>query len=143
MKELHELKKKMMDELRDQAREIMKKPRMSAGDLDTINKLVKSIDRTCEIIEAEEEGGYSEGGMWRAEGDYGHSYAGRRRDSMGRYTRRGRGGNYSREGGYSRNDGDMYSMDDGLMEQLEEKMRRAKDSREREAIKRCIDVLRD
>ncbi len=141
MKELHELKAKMMDELKEKAREITRKPRMSDGDLDTINKLVKSIDRTCEIIESEEESdGYSEGGMWRAEGDYGHSYAGRRRDSMGRYTRRG---NYSRDGGYSRNDGGMYSRDDGLMHQLEEKMHNAKSDREMDAIRRCMDVIRE
>ncbi len=137
MKELHELKAKMMEELKEQAREIVKKPRMSAGDLDTINKLVKSIDRTCDIIEDEgEKGGYSEGGMWRADGEYGHSYAGRRRDSMGRYTRRGRGGNYSR------NDGGMYSMDDGLIQELEEKMHMESDPMVKDAIKRCISAMR-
>ena len=99
------------------------------------------------------ESGYSERG--------GSSYArgrGRyaKRDSMGRYSSRGgmsydddmsyarggRGGNrggsrgYSREGGYSRDDGKEY-----MMEQLEEMMEQAQKPDEREALKRCMQAL--
>lgn len=99
------------------------------------------------------EGGYSERG--------GSSYArgrGRyaKRDSMGRYSRDGgmsydddmsyarggRGGNrggsrgYSREGGYSRDDGKEY-----MMEQLEEMMGQAQKPAEREALKKCMQAL--
>lgn len=95
------------------------------------------------------ESGYSERG--------GSSYArgrGRyaKRDSMGRYSSRGgmpydddmsyarggRGGNrgYSREGGYSRDDGKEY-----MMEQLEEMMERAQKPADREALKKCMQAL--
>ena len=99
------------------------------------------------------ESGYSERG--------GSSYArgrGRyaKRDSMGRYSRDGgmsydddmsyarggRGGNrggsrgYSREGGYSRDDGKEY-----MMEQLEGMMEQAQKPAEREALKKCMQAL--
>ena len=100
------------------------------------------------------ESGYSERG--------GSSYArgrGRyaKRDSMGRYSSRGgssydddmsyarggrgsnRGGSrgYSREGGYSRDDGKEY-----MMEQLEEMMEQAEKPAEKEALRRCMDALK-
>ena len=94
------------------------------------------------------ESGYSERG--------GSSYArgrGRyaKRDSMGRYSRGGmsydddipyarggRGGNrgYSREGGYSREDGKHY-----MMGELERLMDEAEKPAEREALKRCMQAL--
>ena len=95
------------------------------------------------------ESGYSERG--------GSSYArgrGRyaKRDSMGRYSSRGgssydddmsyarggRGGNrgYSREGGYSRDDGKEY-----MMERLGELMDEAEKPAEREALKKCMQAL--
>lgn len=131
MKELHELKQKLMDELKEKAREISRKPRMSDGDLDTINKLVKSIDRICEIVEKDDDqGSYSERGMFSGDIEYGRAYSNRGRDRMGRYTRNG----YSREGDYS--------MDDGLVKQLEEKMRMEQDPMTKDAIKRCIGAMR-
>ena len=95
------------------------------------------------------ESGYSERG--------GSSYArgrGRyaKRDSMGRYSSRGgmsydddmsyargsRGGNrgYSREGGYSREDGKHY-----MMGELERLMDEADKPAEREALKKCMQAL--
>ena len=88
--------------------------------------------------------------------DGGYSYArgrGRyaKRDSMGRYSSRsmsydddmsyargGRGGNrgYSREGGYSRDDGKEY-----MMERLGELMDEAEKPAEREALKKCMQAL--
>ena len=86
----------------------------------------------------------------------GSSYArGRRnarRDSRGRYSRDGGmggssyarggrggnqgGGNYSREGGYSRDEAKDYMMD-----QIEEMMEMAEKPAEKEALKRCMHAL--
>lgn len=86
MKYLEELKDKLHDELE----EIARKPELSAGDLEATHKLtdtIKNIDKICML----EEDGYSRAGDWEAElrGNYGrgNSYAGRKRDSMGRYSR--------------------------------------------------------
>lgn len=83
MKALYNLKDKLCDELD----EIAHKPDLSAGDLETVHKLtdtIKNIDKICMI----EEKGYSEDGYSRSD-DRRSSYAGRRRDSMGRYSRDG------------------------------------------------------
>lgn len=131
MKNLEKIKDKLMDELDELAR----KPEMSAGDLETIHKLtdtVKNIDKICMYEDNEYSGDY-DGGMWEAMGSYaggnrggmgggrnnrGSSYARRRRDSMGRY---------------SRDDGE-----EEMLEQLKEMMHEADDSRVKSAIKRCI-----
>ena len=79
-----------------------------------------------------------------------------KRDSMGRYSscgcmsydddmsyaRGGRGGNRGgnssyRGGGYSRDDGKEY-----MMEQLEEMMEQAQKPAEKEALRRCMDALK-
>ncbi len=133
MKELHELKVKLMEELKDQARDLSKKGRMGAGDLDTISKLTKSIDRLCEIIESDDSG-YSQAGTWRAdmEGEYGRG-ASYRRDSRGRYAR----DSYARDGysstGYSRS---------SMVDHLEEMMGEASTEREREALRKCMETMR-
>lgn len=98
MKEMKELKRKLMDELK----EYSGKAGMRGGDLETIWKLtdtIKNIDKICMLEEGEYSmdgysntgGGYSRGGRWEAGGEYGmDDYSGRRRrDSMGRYTRDG------------------------------------------------------
>ena len=46
------------------------------------------------------------------------------------------GGNYSREGGYSRDDAKSYMMD-----QIEEMMEMAEKPAEKEALKRCMQAL--
>ena len=128
MKALYELKDKLQDELD----EIARKPEMSAGDLETVHKLtdtIKNIDKICAL---EEDGGYSEAGDWEADmrGTYGRgsSYRGRKRDSMGRYSR----------------DGSMYSRHDAkeaMIEQAREMMENATTDREREAIRRFMSEL--
>lgn len=67
---------------------IVKKGELSAGSLETVDKLLNSIKNACKIIMYDEydEGGYSQAGA---------SYA-QHRDSRGRY---------SRDGGYSYDDG--------------------------------------
>ena len=73
MKELHELKEKLMDYLKDYGRKDM-----TSANLDVIDKLTHTIKNLCKIIEDE---GYS--GTYYGDGT--RSYT--RRDSMGRYSR--------------------------------------------------------
>ncbi len=87
---MHELKEKLCEELE----EIARKPEMGAGDLEIIHKLTDTIKNICKIDMLDEDGGYSRAGNWEADmrGTYGRgsSYRGRKRDSMGRYSRTGR-----------------------------------------------------
>ena len=104
MQKMEELRSMLCDELD----KITKKGELSAGSLDVVDKLTHSI-KSIDTIMAMEDAGYSN--------ESGYSYArGRgsnaRRDSMGRYSNRDRGGSYddnsygrgSYERGYSRND---------------------------------------
>lgn len=127
--------------------------KLTAGDVDYIDKLthtLKSLKTTVAMMEADEGeysnadgngaytgnmgGSYARGG--NRGGNRGGSYArdgrGRgsnaKRDSMGRYSRRG--GSY-RDGGYSRDGG-------GVREMLEDAMEEAQTEREREAIRRAM-----
>ena len=93
----YDVKEMLHDELED----IVKKGELSAGSLETIDKLLHSIKNACKIIMYEE---YSDGGYSYADEDTDmteYSYArGRgsnaRRDGRGRYSSaRGRGGRYS------------------------------------------------
>lgn len=121
--------------------QIVKKGELSAGSLDTIDKLLNSIKNACKIIMYDEfdEGGYSqEGGSMMN----GNSYA-QRRDSMGRYSRRGysnaRGSRGGSRGGYSRTGG--YSYDDGKDEKIEilrDMMDEASSEDERRVINKLI-----
>lgn len=121
---LHELCDALSEELEDVNEKIRKAGGMSAGDLDTVDKLshaLKSIKTTIAMMES----GYSQnaypyndgriysdgrGGSYR-----GGSYAGRRgarRDSMGRY---------------SRDDGELHEVLDelrGMMHELPDDKRR-------------------
>lgn len=116
--------------------------KLSAGDVDYIDKLthaLKSIKTTIAMEEADEysydDGGMTDGGSYARDGRSGRtmprggSYArgdgrgrGRnaRRDSMGRYSSRG------------------YSRAEGVKEMLEEAMSQAQTEREREAIRKAI-----
>lgn len=131
MEYMYELKDKLCKELD----EIARKPEMGAGDLEIIHKLTDTI-KNLDKIEMLEDSGYSQAGDWEADmrGTYGRgsSYRGRKRDSMGRYSREGRGG----RGGYSRNDAK-----EAMMEQMEMLMEQAGSEREREAIRRCMGQL--
>lgn len=95
MHELYELKDKLMRELEDYS----KNGKFSKEDVEAIKYITSAIDHICNIVENEEEGGYSGnmGGSYAYEGmrgGRGRSYArggrgrGRnaRRDSMGRYS---------------------------------------------------------
>lgn len=127
---------------------IVKKGELSAGSLETVDKLLNSIKNAYKILMYEEyDDGYSqEGGM------DGHSYA-RTRDSRGRYSREGgypmeRGGRGGRDGystrRYTRAGG--YSYDDGKEEKVEilrEMMGEANTEDERRVIQKLIRRMED
>lgn len=136
MEYMHELKEKLCDELE----EIARKGELGAGDLEIVHKLTDTI-KNLDKIEMLEDGGYSQAGDWEIEGrayNRGSSYARRKRDSMGRYSRDGR----MMRGGYR--DGRMYSRADAkedMMDQMEALMEQAGSEKEREAIRRCMNQL--
>lgn len=126
MKALYELKEKFEMELEELAR----KGELGAGDLELAHKLtdtIKNIDKICAL---EDDDGYSRAGDWEADmrGTYarGSSYRGRKRDSMGRYSRDGR---YSRHA----------SPD--MMDKLQTMMDNASTERERDAIRRLMNEM--
>ena len=138
------------DMLKKELDDIVKKGELSAGSLETIDKILNSIKNSCKIIMYEE---YSEDGYSYADSDRdmsNYSYArggdgrGRgsqaNRDSMGRYSSEGgyssaRGGRrgYSRRGGYSYDDGK-----DEKMEMLREMMEEANSEEERRALQKIM-----
>lgn len=124
--------------------EITKKGELSAGSLDTVDKLTHSIKSIDTIIAMEE--GYSERGYSMNSYDGDNSYArgrGRnaRRDSMGRYASDG----YSERRGYSRDyRGGRYSMDEAkesMVEKLHEMLDEAPNEKIKNAIHRLINQL--
>ena len=125
--------------LHDELSEIVKKGELSAGSLETIDKLLNSIKNSCKIIMYEE---YSNDGYSYADADgdmSAYSYArgrgsGARRDSMGRYSsaRGNRGGRNSRNSGYS------YAEDDEKMEILRDMKEKAQTDDERRIIDKLI-----
>ena len=130
MEYMHELKEKLCDALD----EIARKGELGAGDLEIIHKLTDTI-KNLDKIEMLEDGGYSQAGDWEIEGrayNRGNSYARRKRDSMGRYSRDGR----MMRGGYSRHDAK-----EAMMDQMEDLMAQAGSEKEREAIRRCMNQL--
>ena len=121
MEYMHELKEKLCDELE----EIARKGELGAGDLEIVHKLTDTIKNLDKIEMLEEDGGYSRAGDWEADmrGTYGRgsSYRGRKRDSMGRYSR----------------DGRMYSRGDAkehMIDQIEDMMGGANE-REKEILR--------
>ena len=136
MEYMHELKEKLCDELE----EIARKPEMGAGDLEIIHKLTDTI-KNLDKIEMLEDSDYSQSGNWEADmrGTYGRgsSYRGRKRDSMGRYSRDGR----MMRGGYR--DGRMYSRAEAkedIMDQIEDMMGDA-DEKEKTILRRAMTEL--
>ncbi len=135
MEKLYDLKDALMHGL-DQF-DTVKEGRLKMGELEALNLLtdtVKNVDKICML----EEDGYSEA----VDGDgYGHgsSYANRRRDSMGRYSRDGgMDGRYSsRRGRYSRDDGRSE-----MMEHLEMALDSATEQ-DREDIRRFMQKLKN
>lgn len=143
----------LKDMLKKELDQIVKKGELSAGSLETIDKLLNSIKNACKITMYEE---YAEDGYSYADSDMdmsNYSYArggngrGRgsnaNRDSMGRYSSEGgysnaRSGRDGR-GGYSRRG---YSYDDGekqeKVEMLREMMNEVGSEEERRALQKII-----
>ena len=121
---MYDLKEQLCEELKEYA----SKKDLSAGDLVMVHKLTDTI-KNLDKIDALEDDGYSRSGDWEARGSYerGNSYRGRKRDSVGRYSRDGGYRMYSREG-----------FKDRMMEEMEALMDKAGSEREREAIRRCM-----
>lgn len=145
---MHDLKDLLCAELEDYAENGKKSGKMSMSDLDSIHKLTDTVKNILKIDMLEDESGYSEDGAYMGEGriygtsydgyDRGTSYArgrGRyaKRDSMGRYSRDGRG----MRDGYSREEGKAY-----MMEQLDDMMEDAEKPAEKEALRRCMEALK-
>lgn len=126
---------KHWSELRDtlcrELDEIAEKGELSAGDLETVDKLTHTLKNLDKIMMG---GEYSNAGDWYAMGNYGRdgyrvdyrdgtSYRGRKRDSMGRYSRT------------------------DAREDMAEKLRRmvddAPDSRTREALEKAMRILEE
>ena len=130
MEYYHKLKKMLCKELEN----VVEDGKISAGNLEMIDKLTHSI-KSLDTIIAMEESGYS-----REEG-----YSGRR-DSMGRYAD---GASYARyndgmeQSGYS---GRRYSRDEGkanMISQLQSMMQDAPSSEEREVLQSAMSKLRN
>lgn len=134
-KQLYELRDMLMDELEN----ISSKGELTAGSLETVDKLthsIKSIDTICAMEEA---GGYSYDGMSYADGRGRGANADR--DNMGRYSSEGRGTSYARRGGrYSRR-GYSYDAKKDLIESLNDLMEEAEDNKSRQAIQHAIQQL--
>ncbi len=130
MREYREVREILCDLLSDS----IKDGKIAIGDVEIIKNMLSGIEKTYKIEMFEEDGGYSRAGDWEADmrGTYarGSSYRGRKRDSMGRYSRDGR------IGGYSRHDSK-----EAMMEQAREMMEDATNEREREAIRRFMTEL--
>lgn len=112
MKELYELKERLVDELKDYGRKDL-----TGGSLDMIDKLAHAAKNVCKIIEESDEGSsgyYPRTGRVYDGRSFRNSY---NRDSMGRYSR------------------------DGLADKLHELMENAPDDRTRMEIKRLIDKM--
>ena len=134
----------LRDILCDELDKIAERGELSAGELETAQKLtstIKNIDKICMA----EEGGYSGDGEWSANGNYGRgsSYRGQRRDSMGRYSRDNRGG-YSMRGRYSRNGYSMTGEIDNITMQIEELMNSGNlTASQKTAYKKALDMMKD
>lgn len=139
----------LKDMLKKELDQIVKKGELSAGSLETIDKLLNSIKNACKITMYEE---YKEDGYSYADSDMdmsNYSYArGRgsnaRRDSMGRYSseggysnarngRDGRGG-YSRRNGYSYADGEK----EEKIELIRDMMQEVSSDEERRALQKIM-----
>lgn len=121
------MSKRAMEDLRrllcDELDEIARKGELGAGDLDIAHKLTDTIKNIDKIEMLEDGTDYSQTREWEAD-MRGASNASSRRHLVRAH--------------YSRGDGA-----DELREQLRELMRDARDDRQREAIRRCLNELEE
>ena len=110
------------DMLKRELDEIIRTGELSAGDLETIDKILNSIKNSCKIIMYEE---YS---------DDGHSY----NDGMSGATRRDSRGRYSRRGGYYPRGGYSYDGNESKVQMLRDMMNEVDSDDERRTIQKII-----
>lgn len=116
----------------------MKKKGVTRDNLMLADTATHTLKNICAV---DSDDGYSQAGDWEARGRFGdmyardggeggNSYAGRRRDAMGRYASRDDGMSYrgGRRGGYSRSG--------GLMEHVDMMMDEAETDEQRDAVRR-------
>lgn len=149
MRELYELKEKLLHELKEYGKE-----EMSTGSLDVVDKLAHAIKNICKIIDYSEESGYSEHysenylgnydmpyrGSYRGYSRDGGSYRGYSRDGeaydSGYYDRRGRGRNARRD-----SMGRYASAGEDMTAKLQELMNDAPDERTRAEIQKLMSKI--
>lgn len=132
MDTFHDIK----DMLHEELREIVQKGELSAGSLDTIDKLLNSMKNACKLIMYEE---YTSDGYSYADADmdmqtYSNARgrgANARRDARGRYSNTGR--SYPRRG-YSYHDGEKQEK----ISLLQDMMQEVSSEDERRAIQKII-----
>lgn len=137
MRYIEDLKEMLCDELD----KIASKGELTAGSLDTVDKLSHSLKSVLTIMAME---GYGdsyddwnyEDGSYENRGNRGgnRSYRNGRRDSMGRYVNR----SYARNGRSRR----MYSGDD-MEQKITELMNEADDPKVRQALQKALDKMED
>lgn len=136
MRYIEDLKDMLCDELD----KIASKGELTAGSLDTVDKLSHSLKSVLTIMAME---GYGdsyddwsyEDGSYERGGNRGGGRSNRRgRDSMGRYTSR----SYARNGRSRR----MYSGDD-MEQKITELMNEADDPKVRQALQKALDKMED
>lgn len=155
MHDIYQLKEMLMDELK----EFGKKGELTAGSLETVDKLSHAVKNLCKIIEAyEEEEEYSMagdgGGSYRYSnegGNGGGSYA----RGGNSYARGGRGGGSYRGGSYARGRGRSARRDsmgrysnegysraaEDMIEQLRDMVEEAPDEQTRMEIQKLMKKL--
>ena len=137
------------DMLKKELEDIVRKGELSAGSLETIDKLLNSIKNACKIVMYEEykEDGYSYADSDADMSDYSYARGNGRgrgsqanRDSMGRYSSEGGYSNARGRGRYSRRSG--YSYDDGekeeKIEMLREMMQEVSTDAERRTLQKIM-----
>lgn len=150
MHDIYQLKEMLMDELK----EFGKKGELTAGSLETVDKLSHSIKNLCKIIEDmemdEEYSMAGEGG-----GSYRYSNEGGSGNRGGSYARGGRGGGSYRGGSYARGRGrnarrdsmGRYSSEgysraaEDMIEQLRDMVNEAPDEQTRMEIQKLMQKL--
>ncbi len=132
MKALHDLKEMLEQEIK----EISNKGELTAGSLDTVDKLTHSLKSIETIIAMSGEGEYSQrdgrgGNSYNDGGNMGGGYSGYYpRYAYARNQRRSSNGRYSRDDGR-----------EAMIEKLEDMMEDAPDDKTRNAIQKCISQM--
>ncbi len=126
MRYMEELKELLCDELD----KIASKGELTAGSLDTVQKLTHSLKSLETIMAMEEYGNSYDYGYMGNYRSYERGRNGRGRDSMGRYTRSYARGDRSRR---------MYSGDD--MEKITEMMDELEDPKIRQTLQKALDKM--